>query len=481
LVCGAADFNPSLSMFTTPPMLQERFRGPSKAEASVSLFVPFRVGLLLGVFCLTLAGWPGFIQAADKEPVIFKGHGGAVLSASFSADGRRVLTCGADDTARLWEADNGRELLVFRDPPRRPARYAAGLFLAQLSPDGQRLLTISSSAAVAADANAWTGSASAGGGAGLFPGNAARLWDAATGKVLAEWTPDITAGQFVGVGPFHACFSPDGRQVATPFGTYPDCSVRVHETEKGKELFRLLGHRFPVVDVAFSPDGKYIATASQDETARLWDAQDGKLLQTFQGHICGLTAVVFSPDGKRLLTLGDGYTHRFEVGAGGGSSGSNTTPATVEETLARLWDVSSGKQVQALRWGGGDKGHVRLAQFSPDGKRILTAGTVGSSAVTRGRAPSLWDAATGKRSLSFTGLAPDLVRAAAFSPDGSRVAVAGREGVVGVWDTRRGKLLQSLRGHEKAVRSVVFSPDGKHLLTASEDGTARLWDAASTR
>jgi WD40 repeat protein len=414
-------------------------------------------------------------------PLVLRGHQGAVLSASFSGDGRRVLTCGRDDTASLWDAGTGKELAVFRCPSREgPWPYTAGLALAVLSPDGTRVLTVSSSASSQAALDAWPGSASAGGGAVAFPGNAARLWDAATGKVLAEWMPDV-GDQFIGVGTFNASFSPDGRRVATTFGTYPDCSVGVHETAQGKELWRLKGHRYPVVAVTFSPDGKLLATASLDETVRLWNADKGDLVRTLKGHTCDVVGVGFSPDGKQVLTHGAGYNHTFEVEAGRTSGGSSTGTATMEDTLVRLWDVTTGQEISALRWGGENKGFVRVAQFGPNGKVIFTAGKVGSSSGWRSRDAALWDAATGKRLRGFKGEAPDSVLAAALSPDGAKVAVAGREGTVRVWDAARGKELGKLRGHEKAVRSVAFSPDGTRLLTASEDGTARLWDTPGSR
>ncbi len=430
----------------------------------------------------------------DRQSFAFRGHKSAVYSAAFSADGRRVLTCGADDAARLWDPTADFELNAFRHPAAKPGPFGnAGPALARLSPDGRRVLTVTANN-YDHGPDAWPGCQSASAGEEQRVNESARLWDAETGKVIAEWTPDHPEKMVHGVTPFGAAFSPDSRLVATPFGSELDRTVHVRETTTGKERFRLAGHEHPVVDVAFSPDSKLIATASLDRTARIWDAATGKCVQTLKGHTSGVTGVTFSPDGLRLLTQCAGYTHRFEItpnGTSGGGSG-------VTDAIARVWDVKTGEQVQELTWGGsarrgitlgllgvhvgtgiGDKlGFVRTASFSPDGKGILTAGTVGSSSGGDERHPTVWTVADGKRGVAFKGETFRDVLAAAFSPDGKYVATAGKDGVIRVWDAATGKERLTLRGHTKLVRAVAFSPDGNRLLTASDDGTAGVWDVS---
>jgi WD40 repeat protein len=406
-----------------------------------------------------------------RERRTFVGHEGEVYGASFSADGRRVLTNSEDNTARLWDAGTGKELAVFRCPQGEPPWEPARPVQAHLSADGRRALTVSARP-VPADTSGTSG--------GGLRDHVARLWAADTGRLVATWELD-EAGHAEEAEPFTVSFSPDGRRAAVTFGSFPDTAVRVYETEAGKELFRLAGHRFPVVCVAYSPDGRRIATASLDGTVRLWDAGSGKLLRTLEGHRCGVCSVAFSPDGRRLLTAADGATHHFEVVNGGSSAGSSNGSDVPEgSTLARVWDAETGRELLTLHWPAPDSGFVRVARWSPDGSRILTAATRGSCRVTHERHTTVWDARTGTPLLELKGEPHRDVNAAVFSPDGRRVAVAGREGVIRLYDARTGEDLLLLRGHEKPVRTLAFSPDGDRLLSAAEDGTARLWDVTGS-
>jgi WD40 repeat protein/tRNA A-37 threonylcarbamoyl transferase component Bud32 len=407
---------------------------------------------------------------ACREERALVGHAGPVHSAVFSHDGRRVLTCGADKTARVWDAATGKEVLVLRgrDNP---------VVLALFSPDDRRVLTLS-----ALGYRHDRGSVSSGSimSASVSSLGKARLWDAATGRLIASWEPDRgpkgqttrNYGQFT---PYNAAFSSDGRLVATTFGLYPDCVAEVRDAVTGKKVARLHGHRQPVGWVAFSPDSRLVATASLDGTACLWAAGTGKRLHTLRGSPCAVIFAAFSPDGRRLLTLGSGTTYHF----GPTGSGSSLDPATMD-AAGRLWDVATGRQLAALRWPGRSKGAVWTATFSPDGRRILTAGTQGSSIYGPGPNvlphPNVWDATTGELLVTFAGEEGN-AQSAAFSPDCRLAVTAGNDKTARIWDTSTGAEVGVLRGHDGPVHTAVFSPDGRRVLTASEDGTARLWDA----
>ena len=234
-------------------------------------------------------------------------------------------------------------------------------------------------------------------------------------------------------------FSPDGKRLAS--GSH-DKTIRLWDTAGGKELLTLKGHSSEVLSVAFSPDSKRLASGSQGRTIKLWDTVTGKELLTLKGHSGSVYAVAFSPDPKRL------------------ASGSR------DKTI-KLWDTVTGKELLTLE---GHSGSVESVAFSPDGKRLASG--------SKDDTIKLWDTVTGKGLLTLKGHSFD-VWSVAFSPDGKHLASGSRDHAIKLWDTVGGKELLTLKGHSSGVCSVAFSPDGKHLASGGWDNTIKLWDTVT--
>jgi WD40 repeat protein len=204
-----------------------------------------------------------------------------------------------------------------------------------------------------------------------------------------------------------------------------------------------------VTSVAFSQDGRFVLTGSDDHTARLWDVATGLQIRAYVGHTDEVTSVALSPDGRSLLT---------------GS----------EDKTARLWSVTSGEQFRSFDTSETNFS-VHAVAFSPNGRYALAAS---------------WDMAwlrdrsTGQPIRGF-GAHDEVISAAAFSPDGRYVVTGSNFSPNGtnsvdktarLWDVTTGHQIRTFEGHTSAITSVAFSANGRFLLTGSRDCTARLWN-----
>ena len=204
------------------------------------------------------------------------------------------------------------------------------------------------------------------------------------------------------------------------------------------------GHSDMVFSLAFSPDGKYAISGSQDQTLKLWDISTGKEIRTFQGHSSTIKSVAFSPNYKYALS----------------GSGDNTM---------KLWDVSTGKELRTFT---GHLNSVSSVEFSPDSKFVLSG--------SYDKTLKLWDASTGKEIRTFT--SSNEISSIAFSQDGNYAFSAtcgfSNNDTINVWDIATGKLVKTIAIFNNFF-GVAFSSDGKFVLSGTGDKTIKLWDSSN--
>jgi WD40 repeat protein len=276
-------------------------------------------------------------------------------------------------------------------------------------------------------------------------------------------------------------WSPNGRFIAT--GSW-DHTVQVWNAQSGQLITTYSGHEDIVTAIAWSPDGEYLASASWDQTVQVWEAFTGQHITTYRGHQSEVNTVAWSPDGKKIASGGypsvqiwdpwsgrllRSYTGPYPdfVNTLAWSPNGQEIASGGSSTSVQIWNAQTG-QTRLVYRDYTNSNSIDALSWSPNGKEIAIA--------SRGSSVKLWDATTGNTLLTYSGHTQE-VYAIAWSPDGKYLASSSADFTVHVWDAKNGTTTLIYNGHGKNVDALSWSPDSKRIVSGSWDNTAQIWQA----
>lgn len=376
----------------------------------------------------------------------YLGHEGPVWSAAFSPDGKKIVTASGDQTVRLWEVGPAKTIHVLKG-------HVGAVTMALFTPDGKQIVSSGADKTL-------------------------KVWDAEQGTPVRELTGH--AGTVTGFD-----ISLDGKWLVSGGA---DRHVKIWDLPAGKEVVALSGQTSVVAAIAIHPAGDKFAVGNVDQTIGLYE-MSGKLLHRWPAHGIAVSGLAFSPNGKLLASCGaDAAVRVWQVATPGqnpivltGHTGPLSSVAFRKDSQhlvssgadlsVKLWKLEpeSGKEVQTYR---GHRDWVTSAAFSKDGYYVVSASV--------DRSVKVWEITS--RDLPLLAEHMGAVEAIAFSPDGSKIASGCTDRTIKIWDRASGQELTTIRGNAERVIGLLFANDGKMLLSSSFgslDNTIRFWDASS--
>lgn len=442
-----------------------------------------------------------YLWRLARNELVLSGGRGQIRWVAFSSDSRTLACVTIDRIVQVWDTVEGelrRTLLGFETIPGTVAFSGDGRWLVVAS-QGMRPLEV----------RVWDAVTGKPGGtfkdSAMCPGVVAISPDGRTVAITRDPTPEETPETLVLWTPVTgqkrelvtdyltttaAVFSPDGQTLAAACQTVRGGPTRIvlFDVCSGQAVSELEGHGAWIDILAYSPNGQTLASGGPDGVVRLWDLAAGKEIARYQEGDKRAYIVAFSADGRLLATIGSAepsaivrlrdaatgrllhqpappplhVVHGFALAPDG-----QTVALWTRENLVRLWKPTPMPASLSLV---GHTGEAWAVAFSPDSLTLASA--------SDDHTVKLWDPVVGKERTTLHGHT-SLVSCLAFSPDGSRLATGSYDQTVKLWNPQDGSLLATLEGHTHAIRDVAFSPSGRLLASTGKDKTVRLWDVGS--
>ncbi|WP_437329392.1 eIF2A-related protein [Sorangium sp. So ce381] len=298
---------------------------------------------------------------------------------------------------------------------------------------------------------------------------------------LSQIQAELVCGHRKGIN--NIAWSPNGKLLAS---AGDDQTIRLWNADTGKEIARLEGHINFVRTVAWHPDSRLLASGGSDQTVRLWDTSTGKQIARLEGHANWVKVVAWHPDGTLLASTAGDQTVRLWITdtfkefarlennrslgrAMAWRPDGKLLASAGDDNSVLLWDVGTGKDLVRLE---GHSNVIRSLAWHPEAKILASAGD--------DQTVCLWDVDTGKELVRLEGHS-NVIRSLAWHPEAKILASVGDGQTVRLWDADAGKQIDQVVGHSNGIRSVAWHPDGRRVASAGSDRAVHLWDTGSKK